>query len=91
MSNTVSKHIEQISTIVANRFEEVNVRYIELMAKHISDIGALTATDIHRLDEMAKMQANIDEINNMLAQATDKSVLEIQMIFKKSGMLEYTI
>ena len=90
MSNTVSKHIEQISTIVANRFEEVNVRYIELMAKHISDIGALTATDIHRLDEMARMQANIDEINNMLARATDKSVLEIQMIFKKSGMLEYS-
>lgn len=90
MSNTVSKHIEQISTIVANRFEEVNVRYIELMAKHISDIGALTTTDIHRLDEMARMQANIDEINNMLARATDKSVLEIQMIFKKSGMLEYS-
>lgn len=90
MPNIVDKQIEQISNIVANRFEEVNVRYIELMAKHISEIGALTSTDIHRLEEMAKMQANIDEINNMLAQATNRSVLEIQMIFKKSGMMEYS-
>ena len=89
MAKLTAKQIEQISNIVANRFEEVNVKYIQIMAEHISTIGALTATDIHRLDEMAKMQANIDEINRMLSAATNKSVNDIQQIFKQSGMLEY--
>lgn len=89
MAKLTARQIEQISNIVANRFEAVNVKYIQIMAEHISTIGALTATDIHRLDEMAKMQANIDEINRMLSAATNKSVDDIQQIFKQSGMLEY--
>ncbi len=89
MSKLTPEQIEKISNIISNRFEKINIKYIELMAKHISEIGKLTATDIHRLDQMVKMQANINEINNLLAKETNKSIAELQLIFKKSGVLEY--
>lgn len=77
------------SYIVAARFEAINTHYIKLMAKQIREIGQLSPSNIYRLQQMTKMQQNIDTINYLLAQETGKTLEELYQIYDMSGMSLY--
>lgn len=75
--------------IVAARFEAINTHYIKLMAKQIKEIGQLSPSNIYRLQQMTKMQQNIDTINYLLAQETGRTLEELYQIYDMSGMSLY--
>ena len=77
------------SYIVAARFEAINTHYIKLMAKQIKEIGQLSPSNIYRLQQMTKMQQNIDTINYLLAQETGRTLEELYQIYEMSGMSLY--
>ena len=77
------------SYIVAARFEAINTHYIKLMAKQIKEIGQLSPSNIYRLQQMTKMQQNIDTINYLLAQETGRTLEELYQIYDMSGMSLY--
>ena len=77
------------SYIVAARFEAINTHYIKLMAKQIREIGQLSPSNIYRLQQMTKMQQNIDTINYLLAQETGRTLEELYQIYDMSGMSLY--
>lgn len=83
------KTMTDYSYIVSNRFEAINSRYIKLMAEQIKDIGKLSPSNLHRLEQMTKMDANIDEINRLLAAECNKAIEELQQIYQLSGMSLY--
>lgn len=66
---------------ISDRFEAINSEYIEMMGKHIKEIGELSATDIHRLGQMQKMGANVQKINEQLAIASVKTTTEINSMY----------
>ena len=68
---------------ISERFEAINSEYIEMMGKHIKEIGELSATDIHRLGQMQKMGANVQKINEQLAIASVKTTAEINSMYDK--------
>ena len=74
---------------MAQAFEEINEEYIELMAKHVKDMGRLSATDMHRLEQMNKMDANISHINKKLRQQCNLTVLQLDKLYKESGLSLY--
>lgn len=74
---------------MAQAFEEINDEYIELMAKHVKDMGRLSATDMHRLEQMNKMDANIAHINKKLRQQCNLTVLQLDKLYKESGLSIY--
>lgn len=74
---------------MAQAFEEINEEYIELMAKHVKDMGRLSATDMHRLEQMNKMDANIAHINKKLRQQCNLTVLQLDKLYKESGLSLY--
>lgn len=74
---------------MAQAFEEINDEYIELMAKHVKDMGRLSATDMHRLEQMNKMDANIAHINKKLRQQCNLTVLQLDKLYKESGLSLY--
>lgn len=74
---------------MAQAFEEINDEYIELMAKHVRDMGRLSATDMHRLEQMNKMDANIAHINKKLRQQCNLTVLQLDKLYKESGLSSY--
>ena len=59
--------------MVGNRFEAINVAYIKKIANQINEIGKIGPANLHRLEQMAKMTQNIEDINNLLAQ--EKKIL----------------
>lgn len=84
-----SSKITDYSYIVSSRFEAINSKYISIMAQHINTIGKLTATDLHRLEQMAIMDQNIAEINDMLAKQTKLALNDIYAIYDQSALSEY--
>lgn len=75
--------------IVSARFEAINTHYIKLMAEQIKEIGTLSPSNMFRLQQMAKMQQNIDSINYLLAQETGKTLDELYRVYDISGMSIY--
>lgn len=84
-----STRMNQIAYKMAQAFEEINDEYIELMAKHVKDMGKLSATDMHRLEQMNKMDANIAHINKKLRQQCNLTVLQLDKLYKESGLSLY--
>lgn len=84
-----SDKITEISYQMSEAFEEINTKYIELMAKHVKEMGKLTATDMHRLQQMAKMNANIDEINKLLRKQCSLTVKQLEALYQASGLSIY--
>lgn len=70
---------------ISRRFERVNTLYITLMAKQIRDIGKLDTDNMHRLQQMAIMGNNIDEINKELVKQTGLALNEIYSIYDESA------
>ncbi len=84
-----STRLNQIAYKMAQAFEEINDEYIELMAKHVKDMGRLSATDMHRLEQMNKMDANIAHINKKLRQQCNLTVVQLDKLYKESGLSSY--
>lgn len=75
--------------IVSARFDAINTHYIKLMAEQIKEIGQLSPSNLFRLQQMTKMQQNIDTINYLLAQETGRTLEELYQIYDMSGMSLY--
>lgn len=75
------KELNSISVEYGLRFEAINVEYLEIMGKHLKEIGRLTPTDIHRLKQMLKMGANVKKINKKLMQVADLTVKDLNKLY----------
>nr|DAH45537.1 MAG TPA: minor capsid protein [Caudoviricetes sp.] len=75
--------------IVSARFDAINTHYIKLMARQIKEIGKLSPSNLFRLQQMSKMQQNIDSIEYMLAQETGKTLDELDKVLELSGLSVY--
>lgn len=84
-----SKDIEDYSYLVSARFEAINSHYLKLIGKQIKEIGRLGPANLHRLQQMAKYNQNIEEINNLLTQETGRTLSELFKIYELSGMSLY--
>lgn len=84
-----SKAITDFSYIVADRFTAINSYFIKIMAQHIRDIGMLPATDLHRLEQFNRMNQNVQEINQLIAQQTNLTLEQLYQVYEKSGISQY--
>ena len=82
-------YLENAAWEYAMRFEAINVEYITLMAKHIKELGRLTELDLHRLRQMARMGANIEKINEMIVNESNKTLDDIYKLYEDLLKNEY--
>lgn len=81
--------LAKMSNDVAERFDKINTAYIKKMGEHIREIGELSPTDLHRLEQMQRLHMNTMEINSMLIRETGLALSDLQKIYEKSGMGVY--
>ena len=84
-----SKDIEDYSYLVSARFEAINSHYLKLMGKQINEIGRLSPSNLHRLQQMAIYNQNIEEINRLLAKETNRTLEELYQVYDISGFSLY--
>lgn len=77
--------LTNIAFRIADRFEKVNIFYLSKMAEQIKEIGKLDKSNMHRLEQMAKMGNNIEEINLYLSKQTGLALQDIYRLYDKSA------
>lgn len=84
-----NKQIEEYSYKLARRFEAINVKYVKLMAKHITDIGKMPAEDIQRVEQLARMRSNMDEVERMLQKECRITANQLNKMYNKTAKQLY--
>lgn len=79
------RQLQNLLKVFDGRMQAVTENYIRRMGEHIREIGKLTETDVHRLTQMKRMNANIDAIRRELAAAADASMADIEAVFRAAA------
>lgn len=74
---------------ISERFEKVNTFYLTQMAKQMKEIGTLSASNLHRLEQMSIMGSNVEKINEYLMKQTGLALKDIYKLYEDSGFSEY--
>lgn len=75
------EQLELLPERIAQRLETVNQHFLQMIGERIKEIGSMSATDIHRLEQMKAIGADVDKITAELAAISGKNAAEIKEIF----------
>lgn len=75
------EQLEYLPEGIAQRLETVNQHFLEMVGARIKEIGSMSATDIHRLEQMKAVGADVDKLTAELAAISGKNAAEIKEIF----------
>lgn len=81
---------EQLPAKIEQRLTAINTEYLEMIGRRIKEIGTVSATDIHRLNQLREFGSDVDAIIKKLADVSDKNVDEINRIFEYVAKDGYT-
>ena len=80
-----NKQLEILTNLIMARFQKANIDYIRRVTRHIEEIGQLSATDIHILDQYRKLDINIKEVEAEIAKACNMSKKEVSALIDKQA------
>lgn len=76
------RQLRELLKVFDTRYQAIVEEYIQRMGEHLRDIGRLTDTDVHRLKQLKRMNANVEAIKKKIAQAAAASVEDIEQVFR---------
>lgn len=79
-----NKYIEDLVTPVSDIMEQANNDIIDLIINRIKKIGSMSAADAQKISMVAR-RADLKKIEQIIADATDKSLSEIDKIFDSAA------
>lgn len=77
------RQLEALLQVFVARTQAVTEKYLTLMGEHLRDIGHLSATDVHRLIELKRMNANIEIIKREIAKVAGLMMEDVEMVFRE--------
>ena len=76
------RQLQELLKVFEERMQDVVDEYIRRMGEHLKDVGTLTETDVHRLKQLKRVNANVEAIKKKIAKAADASVQDIERVFR---------
>lgn len=76
------RQLRELLKVFEKRMQGVTEEYLKRMGEHLRDIGRLTDTDVHRLKQYKRMNANIKAIQREIAKAADMSAADVEQVFR---------
>lgn len=76
------RQLQRLLKVFEARFQNLVDEYITRMGEHLRDIGKLTETDVHRLKQLKRMNANVEAIKKKIARAAAASVEDVEKVFR---------
>ena len=67
------------------RMKRLNDQYLRMMGEHIAEIGTMIPSDVHRLQQIRRMNKNLSAIERRIAAAAGMSVKDIRQIFEQAA------
>ena len=85
----LSHEMEEIlAERLVNRIENANAFILETIGNNIKTIASLSASDIHRLEQMLQYGGDFNEITKKLAEVSGKNVEEIYKIYEETAKID---
>ena len=75
--------LQKLLTEFESRMRELNDQYLRLMGEHIADIGRLWPSDVHRLQQIRRMNRNLQQLERRIASAAEREADEIEALFQQ--------
>lgn len=81
--------LEKLIQPLIDRQEAINMYVIKLIAKRIKEIGELSPSDIHRLERILRMGADVRLVNAEIARQTALQIADIKKLIQVVAMDGY--
>ena len=79
------RQLEALLKIFDARMQDVVSDYLQMMGKHLRDIGELTPSDVHKLNEMKRVGVNVKRIKREIANAANVSMDDLEHVFRAAA------
>lgn len=76
------RQLRELLKVFDERYQSIVEEYLQRMGEHLRDIGRLTDTDVHRLKQLKRMNANVEAIKKKIAKAAAASVEDVERVFR---------
>lgn len=76
------RQLEALLKVFNDRMQGVTDEYLRRMGAHLAQIGSLTPSDVHRLTELKRMDANGEAIRRAIAQAASISMEDLERVLR---------
>lgn len=76
------RQLRELLKVFDERYQAIVEEYLQRMGEHLWDIGRLTDTDVHRLKQLKRMNANVEAIKKKIAKAAAASVEDVEQVFR---------
>ena len=77
------RQLEALLKVFEARTQTVTEEYLTRMGEHLKAIGQLSATDVHRLIELKRMNANIEAIKLEIARIAEVMIEDVETVFRE--------
>lgn len=75
------RQLEELLKVFQQRTQEITAEYLTRMGEHLKAIGTLSATDVHWLIELKRMDANIEQIKREIARIAGVMIEDVETVF----------
>lgn len=83
------RQLADLLKVFEQRMQTVTEHYLQRMGEHIRDIGNLKDSDINRLIQYKRINANIEAIKREIARAASVSIEDVEKVFLAVAESDY--
>ena len=76
------RQLESLLQIFESRTQDITDEYLRRMGEHLRAIGRLHPSDVHRLTELRRMNANARDVRAKIAEAAGLTVRDLDRVFR---------
>lgn len=83
------RQLEAFLQLFDDRIQDIVDEYLQKMGRHIKDIGKLIPSDINRLIELKRMNANMAVIKRKIARAAERMERDLETVYAEAAKSDY--
>lgn len=76
------KRLQKLLDAYDTAMGRLNDQYLRMMGEHIRDIGTMWPSDVHRLQQIRRMNKNLSRLTRRIAVAAERSEADIRRAFE---------
>lgn len=86
---TADQLLDGLLARTQQRMQRLNDQYLRMMGEHLRDIGTLWPSDIHRLQQIRRMNRNLIDLEVEIAKAAGVTIADVHRTFTQIAQTDY--
>lgn len=81
--------MEKALQFFRDRWDEVRQKYLRIVGDHLKQIGAASATDLHRIEQILLVSKNVAAIEREIAAVADLNAQDVRRLLREAAARTY--